>query len=116
MNADQTHRFIIAVLMGLLLAVEGLASSKAAEPAPGKLRTLTTTREAHTLTGVEAARGYPIHLRAVVTYYDPYVDAKHGALFLHDASGAIFVAVPSRPILPIREGSLIDISGISGPG
>ena len=73
-------------------------------------------REAHSLSYAEAQRAYPVHLRAVVTYYDPYIDARHGALFVHDYSGAIFVAVPNVPILPIRPGTIVDITGVSGPG
>jgi hypothetical protein len=64
----------------LLAFLAGLGSSRAAEPKPGTLRTLTTAREAHTLTREEAASGYPVHLRAIVTYYDPYIDARHGIL------------------------------------
>ncbi|MFZ0745222.1 MAG: GGDEF domain-containing protein [Terracidiphilus sp.] len=79
-------------------------------------RTLVTARDAHSLTAEEAARAYPIHLRAVVTYYDPYIDARHGALFVHDTSGSIFVAVPARPILPLQAGNVVDVEGVSGPG
>ncbi|MGH9354029.1 MAG: response regulator [Terriglobia bacterium] len=82
----------------------------------GGLPTLTTARAAHSLTEKEAARRYPVHLRAVVTYYDPYIDARLGALFVHDASGALFVSLPSRPILPIHAGTLVDVSGVTGTG
>jgi len=67
-------------------------------PAAG-LRTVATAREAHSLTLEEARRGYPVHLRAVVTYYDPYIDTRHRALFVHDETGGIFVAVPAGPPL-----------------
>jgi signal transduction histidine kinase/DNA-binding response OmpR family regulator len=80
------------------------------------LRVLTTAREAHSLTAEEAARACPVHLRAVVTYYDPYIDTRRGALFVHDATGAVFVSVPSRPILPLRAGTLVDVVGVSGSG
>src|SRR5271157_4065920 len=59
----------------------------------GGLPTLSTAHQAHSLTYEQALRHYPVHLRAVVTYYDPYVDVRHGALFVHDATGAIFAAV-----------------------
>ena len=86
------------------------------EVQPGNLRLLTTAREAHSLSAAEARRGYPVHLRAVVTYYDPYIDLRHGALFVHDATAGIFVAIPAKPILPLRAGTLIDITGVTGPG
>ncbi len=102
----------------LVLAPAGVVGASAGAPQArrGGLPVLTTARAAHSLTEEEAARRYPVHLRAVVTYYDPYIDARHGALFIHDASGAIFVAVPARPVLPMRAGTLIDVSGVSGPG
>jgi signal transduction histidine kinase/CheY-like chemotaxis protein len=80
------------------------------------LRTLTTAREAHSLPFEEARRGYPVHLRAVVTYYDPYIDARHRALFVHDASGGVFVSVPAGPAHSLPAGTLIDVEGVSGPG
>jgi signal transduction histidine kinase/DNA-binding response OmpR family regulator len=83
---------------------------------PSNLGVLTTAREVHSLTAERAARAYPVHLRAVVTYYDPYVDKRHGALFVHDASGGVFVAVPSRSIQPVKAGTLVDVVGVSGPG
>src|SRR5271157_713 len=82
----------------------------------GGLPTLSTAHQAHSLTYEQALRHYPVHLRAVVTYYDPYVDVRHGALFVHDATGAIFAAIPSRPILPLHAGAIVDLSGVSGPG
>jgi PAS domain S-box-containing protein len=68
------------------------------------------------MTADEAARGYPVLLRAVVTYYDPYVDPRHGALFVLDETGGIFVAVPPRPVLPLHAGTRIEIRGVTGGG
>ena len=105
----------IPAALGLLFTV---AVTCAQVPAvqPGKLRLLTTAREAHSLSAAESRRGYPVHLRAVVTYYDPYIDARHGALFVHDATGGIFVSVPKTPTLRLHAGMVIDIKGVSGPG
>jgi hypothetical protein len=58
----------------------------------------------------------PVHFRATVTYYDPYIDPRRGALFVCDATGCVYVGVPARPVLPLRPGSEIDIEGVSGPG
>jgi len=98
--------------VALALLLSGVA---AAGPAPG-LRTITTAREAHSLTLEEARRHYPVHLRAVVTYFDPYIDARHWALFVHDSSGGIFVSVPAGHSPSLSAGTLIDVEGVSGPG
>src|ERR1700733_5139805 len=80
------------------------------------LPTLTTTRAAHSLRPDQATQQYPIHLHAIVTYYDPDTDPNVGAFFACDRTGCICVLTPRRPILPLRAGSLIDMTGVSGPG
>lgn len=64
------------------------------------LSSLTTAHAVHSLPPQQAARALPVRLRAIVTYYDPYIDARRGALFVHDSSGGVFVSLPARPILP----------------
>ena len=78
--------------------------------------TIRTARAVHILPPEQAAQEYPVLLRAVVTYYDPYIDSRHGALFVHDVSGGVFVMVPPRPILTIKPGSLVEITGVTAPG
>src|ERR1039458_6038180 len=99
----------------LLLAI-AIGEARAGQPPPSKLPTLTTARTVHSLTAEEAARAYPVHLPAVVTYYDPYIDVRHGALFVQDSTGAVFVSLPKTPILPLRAGTVVDVAGVSGPG
>jgi signal transduction histidine kinase/DNA-binding response OmpR family regulator len=99
--------------LALLSAGVVCAASQTATEQPGSLPVLTTARQAHGLTIEEAARHYPVHLIGVVVYYDADIDSRHGALFIHDSSGSIFVPVPSRPVLPLRPGTLIDVTGVS---
>ncbi len=87
-----------------------------ASPASGPMRVLTKARAVHSLTVEEARRGYPVRLRAVATYYDPYVDSRHIALLVHDASGSVFVALSSPPRSPIVPGRLLEVNGTSGLG
>ncbi len=70
----------------------------------------------HSMPSAEAAHRYPVHLRAVLTFYDPYVDPRRGVIFVCDRSGCVFVSVPSRPVLSILPGDLVDIVGVTGPG
>ncbi len=77
---------------------------------------LVSARAVHNLSPEEAAREIPVHIRAVVTYYDPYIDTRHAAIFVRDASGGVFVSVPARPILAIKPGTLVDIAGVTNAG
>jgi len=70
----------------------------------------------HSLTSEQAARGYPVHLRAVVTNLDPDSGDGYLALFARDASGGIYVRAGHDSVESLRNGSLVDVRGISGPG
>jgi diguanylate cyclase (GGDEF)-like protein len=97
-------------------AKQDLPSPSTRQPPP--LRALTL-HEAHSLSADEARRGYPVHVRAVVTYYDYFLDSRRIALFIHDSTGGIYAAVPSGTVWPGRTplpGTLIDVSGISAQG
>jgi diguanylate cyclase (GGDEF)-like protein len=59
--------------------------------------------------------GYPVRLRGVVTFYDPYQQG-HRALFIADQSGEVFVAPGLGPALPLHAGSLVEVSGVTDPG
>jgi len=99
----------------MLLGPAGSAAQETrAEPQP--LAILTTAHAAHSLTLEEAARKYPVRLRATVTYYDPYVDPRRPALFVSDSSGGIFVALSSTPAVPLKAGELVEVTGVSGTG
>ena len=108
-------RLFFATLSALVLpCIMGAAQGT---NTPGRpLRTLTTAHQAHDISLDEAARGYPVRFRGVVTYYDPYIDPRHAALFVHDSTGSIFIFLPPLPILPLKTGTLVEVTGISGVG
>ena len=83
---------------------------------PVNLPTLTTTHQAHSLSLKEANKRYPVHLRATVTYFDPYIDARRPALFVHDATGDIFIALTKWFSVSVHTGDLVDITGFSASG
>jgi diguanylate cyclase (GGDEF)-like protein len=91
------------------------AATQAPRPPMARLPMLTTTRQVHTLAPKQAALGYPVHLRGVVTYYDPY-QGGHPALFVADSTGGVFVQVTPQPTLAVRAGSIVEVSGFSDPG
>lgn len=80
------------------------------------LPTLTTAKAAHSLTSDQATQQYPVHLHAVVTYFDPDTSPVTAAFFACDATGCICVLAPPKPRLPLRPGALIDMTGVSAPG
>jgi signal transduction histidine kinase/ActR/RegA family two-component response regulator len=103
---------LVIIVLGLLPGPVHLAGQpQRAEQQT--LPTLTRAHDVHSLTIEQAVRNYPVHLTAVVTYYDKYVDPRRPALFVSDASGAIFVSMPP---LPFEAGDLVEITGLSAAG
>src|SRR6266487_1890058 len=83
-----------------------------AAPAPPKV--LDRVYQIRNLATEEAARGLPVRLRAVVTYYDATAypaDPLSIDLFVQDASGGIFVQ--SEKPLNIKRGQQIELTGIT---
>jgi PAS domain S-box-containing protein len=98
------------VFIYLLLACSGTAAPRDVglgarrDPLP----TLTTIAEVRRLPTDEARRNYPVHITAVVTYFDP----AQPNWFLHDATGGIWVHW--NPTLPKPVvGQLVDLEGVS---
>ena len=109
---------VIAILVyARFLFLEPVANAAVAAERAGGLRTLTRAAEVHGLSSREAARGYPVHLRGVVTYFDPALSSNgFVAMFVHDESGCIYVQVPRGAYESLRAGSLIDLRGDTDPG
>jgi diguanylate cyclase (GGDEF)-like protein len=99
-----------------LIAACTMAGATDQPSAQPRSRSLLSANAVHSMPPEQAAQRLPVQLRAVVTYYDPYIDTRHGALFVHDTTGGVFVSVPLRPILPLHAGDLVSIKGVTGPG
>ncbi len=93
------------VLMVLLLrASAGWGQNPGTPPMP----TLTTAEQVRELTPDQANRGYPVHLRAVITY----VDFNVGDFFVQDATAGIYVnGHDTRHNL--GPGDLLEIDGVT---
>jgi signal transduction histidine kinase/CheY-like chemotaxis protein len=76
------------------------------------LPTLTRVAEVHSLPEDRARLSYPVHLRAVVTFFAPM----GRMLTVQDATDGIYVWVGSAEIPPLRAGQLVEVEGFSGPG
>jgi signal transduction histidine kinase/CheY-like chemotaxis protein len=106
---------LITVVLGLLSgAADSFCQQQKSEQS--SLPTLTKAHDAHNLTSEQAARSYPVHLRAVLTYYDPYVDPRHPAVWVSDSSGGIYVELSSVPAVPFKAGDLLEITGVTAAG
>jgi PAS domain S-box-containing protein len=91
--------------------------------APGQSATvLTHIEQIRQLTLEQAARGYPVRIRAVVTYYNPtgptflgrdaYMSAATPDLFVQDSTAGIWVNVP-KGAPPLEAGQLVDMEGVT---
>jgi PAS domain S-box-containing protein len=100
--------------LSFLLILPGLASS---EPLP----TLNQIQQVRNLTAQEAGRGYPVHVRGVVTYYDASEPSYDGSstpnsttptMFIQDSGAGIYINLPSgSPAAKV--GDLVELDGLS---
>ena len=101
---------------GLQLPASARKTPEPADSVVGISPVFRNAWQVHTMTSEEAAKGYPVHFIARVTYYDPYIDFRHGAVFVCDRSGCIFAALPAKPILQLAAGTVVELSGITAAG
>ena len=106
---------ILWLTLCMVLTIPCLAG-KAPVADAGKLRTLTTALQAHSLSASEAVRGYPIHFRGIVTYYDAHLDPRWKLLFVHDATASMFIGISPEVAADFAAGDLVDVRGLSGMG
>ncbi|MGH9613592.1 MAG: hypothetical protein ACRD4P_10985, partial [Bryobacteraceae bacterium] len=90
---------LLAVLAAALDPIAGLA-----EPLP----VLTTARQVRNLSPQQANLAYPVHIRAIVTFYAP----DRSDLFVQDSTAGIFVW-RDKFRSPLRAGDLVELDGIS---
>jgi len=111
---------LAAVLFSIHLLPSCQAQTGVVSPSQTELRTITTAREAHDLTDVEAARAYPVHLNGVITYFDPDFGSGQPAIFIHDDSGGVFIKMicilTCKAAEPLFVGALVDVWGVSAVG
>ena len=98
------------LLPGLVLAVG--ASKAKGEAGTAILPTLISVRQVREVTPEQAARGFPVRLRGVVTFCEATYD--HG-MFLHDSSGGIYVKLGAGTN-QFQSGEEVEVRGRSGPG
>ena len=95
---------------GALVRARG-AGAAGREPGPSSLPVLTSADEVRHLGPSEAQRGYPVRLRAVVTYNDP----RTRRLFVQDATAGIFLS-GGGGAQAVAAGDRVRVEGHSAPG
>ncbi len=90
----------------LALLVAGAVSFAAAKDAPAVV--ITSIGRVHALTRAEAERGYPVHVRATVTYFDPVSPD----LFVQDGTGGAWV-VWKPGFGNVIPGDVLDLRGVT---
>ena len=94
----------LKIIVGVAAFLLPWAPAQAASP----LSQLTTAQQVRVLSPDEANRGYPVRLRAVVTYCDPV----NLDFFVQDASAGIYINDPNLKVA-LRPGDLLDIEGVT---
>jgi PAS domain S-box-containing protein len=87
------------------------ASTNSASASASYLPVLQQIDEVRQLSIHEAARGLPVRLRGVATFYD----GEWNYLFIREATNGIFV-YPAKTNLPIRVGQILEVTGFTAPG
>jgi signal transduction histidine kinase/CheY-like chemotaxis protein len=78
--------------------------------AAGRTRSaIATIAEVRRLLPIEARRGFPVHFRAVVTYFM----SKRNFVFVQDSTAGIFIVNTGPPVEP---GQLVDVTGETAAG
>lgn len=91
--------------------VREIAKSAATGKVEGaNLARLTRIRDVHELSPERAALGYPVKVRAVVTYNDPIWHQ----MYVQDESAGIYVKYAGNP--PVTAGTAVTLTGFTDPG
>lgn len=96
-------RWLISLLAAWLGAVLGTA------PAAEALPLRTSIRQVRELSREEAARGYPVRVRGVLTFYEPIWFLS----FVQDQTGGVYFSAQEPGL---QAGMEVEIEGISAPG
>ncbi len=106
MQPARSSRYLITACS----VVSCFLSSTVAPAAPVQSRVLDRIAQIRSLATEQAARGLPVRLQAVVTYYDP----ASNEFFVHDSSGGIYVSL-DQPV-SVAQGREIELTGVTAAG
>lgn len=100
----------VAVTAALLVSI--CVTARCGEPraAAQDLPVIRRVVDLRHLTPDQSKRGYPLHFRGIITYYD----YPHGDLFLQDSTGGVYIVPPKTPPT-LQAGQYVEVEGISKP-
>src|ERR1700719_2968070 len=103
----QTHFFCFTLAFLAFSAVVTFAN----ETSPRhSARLITSASQIRSMTIEQAKQGRPVHLKGVITYYDP----EEPDLFIQDSSGGIWINLEVvKPNVPLSAGDLVDMQGVT---
>jgi PAS domain S-box-containing protein len=96
------------IINAVYLRIKALAIQSKEESG---LPTLTSIKQVHRLSAEEAARGYPVRIKGVITFHNPQLSMT----FIQDESDAIYLQ-SLDPTLVLDEGKKYEVEGFSAPG
>ncbi|MBO0912754.1 MAG: hypothetical protein J2P13_13265, partial [Acidobacteria bacterium] len=100
----------LARLAACLLCFPACAAAE--QPSGGHLPPITRADEIRRLSPEEAAEGYPVRIRGVIT-----MDAApEPDFFIQDQTAGVFVEGSASPRYPHRLGQRVELVGVTGPG
>ena len=99
------------LLLQLLLLLCASGSVVWAQLAPKSLPVLTQAGQVRQLSPEQAARGYPVRVRGVITGDVPSPD-----FFVQDSTAGVYVEGDQSHLFPHHLGDRVEIEGITGPG
>lgn len=113
---DQWLVIVSAAMLSVCFLSAIQAQTASSTPATEKLTIITTAYEAHSLSDEDAARALTIHLRGVITYFDPDYANGQPATFFHDETAGVFLRMTPDQAKGLFVGAFVDVQGVSGPG
>ena len=110
----------LSVAAVITVFVSALSFGSTSHPATAQsmqLRTLTSVGAVHILSYAEASRSYPVHVRAVIVYYDPFLNyPRRPVIMVADSTASIYVGLVDPPSPSLKAGVLVEVTGVSNPG
>ena len=100
---NPVSRFLLLLLFGVIYA--------SAQSTTASLPVLTHADQVRHLSAEEAALGYPVRIRGVVTDDVPSPD-----FFVQDSTAGIYVEGSTSPSFGHHWGDLVELEGVTGPG